>query len=143
MLDEPVRINDRITVPTALFTWSFARSGGPGGQHVNTTDTRARLRFDMASAAMLSPAVKARLAAKHPQWVTADGAVNLSCDRHRQRHRNVETLRERLAEAIRAALVPPKPRRPTRPSRNAKRKRLDQKKQRGSTKKMRGRVRED
>lgn len=142
-MDGDLPINDRIEIPASELTWSFSRSGGPGGQHVNTTDTRVRLRFALSTTDALSGPVKARLADQCRQWLTTDGDLVLTCDVHRSQHRNVEAARERLAAAIREALVPPRPRRATRPTRSSQRRRVQAKKQRGEVKRARGRVRGD
>jgi len=97
-----------------------------------------RLHLDRCSA--ITPSVKRRLVEAHPSAVTNSGDFILTCDQYRSRHRNIETVRERLAEWVRSSLKPPKKRRPTKPSRASKRRRVDAKKQRGAVKKTRGRV---
>ena len=143
MPNRPLPITDRIQIPNGDLSWSYARSGGSGGQHVNTTDTRARLHFSLSRCEVLHPAVKERLRAAHPSWITSDGDVVLTSDSYRSRQRNIDDVRTRLADAIRSVLRPPKPRRPTRPTRSSQRRRVDKKKQRGRVKAGRGRVRED
>lgn len=140
-MPDDLPIQEGVVVPGDDLTWSFSRSGGPGGQHVNTTDSRARLHFALADCAALTPAVKDRLRALRPRWATEDGNMVLSSDRHRSRHRNIEDARERLAEAVREALVVQAPRKKSRPSRASQRRRVEGKKRRGQRKQMRGRVR--
>ena len=142
-MTDPLLVDDRHVVPGDEIALAYSRSGGPGGQHVNTTDTRVRLTFALATSAALDDATKARLAAANPAWMKADGDLQLTCDRYRSRKRNIDEARSRLAAAIRTALVPPRRRRPTKPSRSAIRRRLTAKKQRGSLKASRGRVSDD
>jgi ribosome-associated protein len=138
--DEALFICPGISIPAADFSFEFSRSGGPGGQHVNTTDTRVRMRFHLERCTAITESVKRRLTQAHPSAVTNSGDYILSCDQHRSRHRNIETVRERLAAWVRDSLKPPKKRRPTKPSKASKRRRVDDKKQRGAVKKTRGRV---
>ncbi len=136
-------VDDRVTIPGGELSYSFSRSGGPGGQHVNTTDTRVRLVWTMAQSTVISTAAKGRFTEAHPSWVTADGDVVLTADTHRSQHRNVEEVRSRLAQAVHQCLRPPRKRTATKPTRSSQAKRVDQKKQKSQTKKMRGRVRHD
>lgn len=141
-MNDDLPIDERVVLASAEMELSFSRSGGPGGQHVNTTDTRARLRWRMGESTAISGAAKQRLADAHPSWVTADGDVVITSDEHRSRHRNVEAVRARLQGAVYQALRPPRPRRKTQPSRSSQKRRMEAKKQRGATKKLRGKVRE-
>ena len=138
-MNGPLPINEEIEIPSSDLTWSFSRSGGPGGQHVNTTDSRARLHFELSSCEVLYQAVKDRLRNAHPNWCTTQGDMVLASDAYRSRHRNVEDVRKRLTDAIRAALVPPKRRKKTKPSRSAKKKRMESKRARGQLKQSRRR----
>lgn len=142
-MDEDLSITQTVSIPASDLSWSFSRSGGPGGQHVNTADTRARLRFALSTTTALSEPVKARLRARCGAWLTLEGDLVLTCDTHRSRYRNVEEARERLAEAVRGSLAPPKPRRATRPSRASQQRRVTTKKQRSEVKRGRGKVRDD
>lgn len=142
-MSEPLLITDRIVIPAADLDVTYARSGGPGGQHVNTTDTRVRLRFALARTTALRDDVKARLRDKARVWLTDDGDLLLTCDTSRSRLQNLEEARERLADAVRASLTPPKPRRPTRPTGGSRLRRLAGKKSRKDIKAGRGRVRDD
>ena len=136
-------VNDRLVIPADELDVSYARSGGPGGQHVNTTDTRVRLRFALSRTTVLGDEVRARLSAAAGPWLTHDGDLLITCDTSRSRLQNLEEARERLAQAIRAALVRPKPRRPTRPTRGSQQRRLETKKGRKAVKSGRGKVRDD
>lgn len=136
-------IHDRLIIPDAEITLSFSRSGGPGGQHVNTTETRVQLRFALAASMALSPAVKQRIAAAFPSLVTDAGELLIAADRFRSRAMNIDDARERLADVIRANLTAPPPRRPTKPTRASHTRRLEGKQRRGAVKKGRGRVGDD
>jgi len=142
-MNEPLTIREGVAIPAADLSYTFSRAGGPGGQHVNTTDTRVRLRFALQTSSALPNGVKARLREAHSAWMTTDGDLTLTVDSSRSKHRNVEVARERLADAINAVWFPPKRRKKTRPSRGAVKRRLEGKKRRSSVKKNRGRVRED
>ncbi|WP_210504498.1 alternative ribosome rescue aminoacyl-tRNA hydrolase ArfB [Nocardioides xinjiangensis] len=127
-----------LVVPAAELVERFSRSPGPGGQSVNTTDSRVELEYDVRSASSLTPAQRARALRRWP-----GGVVAVAASEHRSQHRNRVAARERLAGLLRDALAPPPPpRRPTRPSRGAKERRLQEKKLRSRTKSLRGRVAE-
>jgi ribosome-associated protein len=127
-----------LVVPAAELIERFSRSSGPGGQSVNTTDSRVELEYDVLASAALTDAQRARVVG------TLGSPVVVVASEHRSQHRNRVAARERLAQRLREALAPPPPsRRPTRPTRGSQRRRLDAKKQRGQTKSLRGRVRDD
>ena len=132
--------NGTIVIPAADLYYEFSRAGGPGGQHVNTTDTRVRLRFDLAGCTVLLAAQKTRIRQARPHWLTDDGLLVLTCDRNRSRLRNIEEVRERLAALIEQCLKPPKMRRPTRPTKASKARHKKAKKQRSKIKKTRKRA---
>jgi len=137
-----IRIGDgvrEIVVPADAIGWQFARSGGPGGQHVNRTSSKAVLRFDAAGAACLPADVRARLLARERSRLTDAGELVISCQVHRDQGRNVAECLERFAETIRKALTPPRRRKRTKPPRSAATNRLDTKRRRGDTKLMRRR----
>lgn len=129
-----------LVVPAAELVERFSRSSGPGGQSVNTTDSRVELEYDVASSAVLTEAQRQRvLSHLGPRLV--DGRVVVDSSEHRSQHRNRVAARERLADLLREALAPPPPpRRPTRPTKGSQRRRLEAKKQRGQTKALRGKV---
>lgn len=130
-----------LVVPASELVERFSRSPGPGGQSVNTSDTRVELVLDVATSTAFSDAQRQRaLGALAGQLVGSTVVVVAS--EHRSQHRNRVTARERLADLLRTALAPPPPsRRATRPTRGSQRRRLETKKQRGQTKSLRGRVR--
>ncbi len=127
---------DGLVVPAAELVERFSRSPGPGGQSVNTTDSRVELEYDVASSTALTDEQRARALAR-----LGAPLLRVVATEHRSQHRNRVAARERLADQLRTALAPPPPRRrPTRPTRGSQQRRLDAKKQRGETKALRGRV---
>lgn len=127
---------DGLVVPAAELVERFTRSPGPGGQSVNTTDSRVELEYDVAGSAALSDEQRARLLARIPA-----ARIRVVASEHRSQTRNRAAARERLAAQLREALAPPPPpRRPTRPTRGSQQRRLEAKRQRGETKALRGRV---
>jgi ribosome-associated protein len=118
----------------------FVRASGPGGQHVNTTSSAVELRFDVRGSPSLPQAVKVRLEVLAGSRLTQDGVIVLFGQGERSQHMNRAELRERLFALIREATVVPKKRRPTKPSRAAKARRVDDKKARSGVKAMRGKV---
>ena len=133
---------DGLCIPEAELVERFSRSSGPGGQSVNTSDSRVELRWDIANSAALSDAQKERLSA-HLRSRLVDGVLTLTASEHRSQLQNRTAARARLTSLIADAVVPERPRRATRPSRAAKQRRLDDKRQRGDIKAGRGRIRPD
>lgn len=117
-------------------SWRFSRSSGPGGQHVNTTDTRVELSWSLEDTTALDDDEKA-LAGQNLRSRLVDGTITVVSSRYRSQHRNREAARVRLEEIVTQALVPPKPRRATTPTRASKERRLDAKKRRSDLKKSR------
>lgn len=127
-----------LVIPSAELVERFSRSSGPGGQSVNTSDSRVELEYDVSTSAVLTDSQRARAVG------TLGSPVVVVAAEHRSQHRNRVAARERLAERLRTALAPPAPpRRATKPTRGSQRRRLEAKKQRGQTKSLRGRVRDD
>lgn len=136
-MSEPLRVNDSIVVPETELEWRFSRSSGPGGQGVNTTDSRVELTFDLAATTALSEFLRDRALERLASRLV-DGRVTVAASEHRSQLRNREAAAQRLAQLLREAIAaPPKKRRPTKPSRRAKQRRLDEKKRRGQVKKLR------
>lgn len=135
-------VPDGLVVPATELVERFSRSPGPGGQSVNTSDSRVELEYDVASSPSLSDAQRRR-ALRHLEPRLLAGRIVVVASEHRSQHRNRMAARERLAAQLREALAPPPPpRRPTRPTRSAQRRRLDAKRRRGQTKSLRGQVRD-
>ena len=139
-LDDPagdLQVTGSVVVPAAALNWRFSRSSGPGGQGVNTADSRVELSVVPSEIPGLSEHQQQRLAARlAPRLV--DGVLTLAASEHRQQLRNRQAARERLAAVLRAALAPPPPsRRRTKPTRGSQERRIEAKKQRGQLKKQR------
>jgi ribosome-associated protein len=115
------------------------RADGPGGQHVNRTESAVELRFDVQSSPSLPDEVRERLLARSDRRLTSEGVLVIQARRFRDQARNRDDARERLVEIIRGVLVPPKKRIATKPSRAAKERRLVGKQQRGKIKQTRSR----
>ncbi|SCF39903.1 ribosome-associated protein [Micromonospora purpureochromogenes] len=136
-MDDGLRVTDRWIVPAAELRERFSRSSGPGGQGVNTADSRVELSFDLAASPSLPPALRAR-ALERLAGRLVDGVVTIAASEHRAQLANREAARERLTALLREAVAPPPPpRRPTRPSRGAKERRLAEKKRQSQRKRER------
>ena len=133
--DLPVR--GSIAIPRAELAWRFSRSSGPGGQSVNTADSRVELRWNLAGSAALPPVMKAR-ALDRLAGRLVDGVLVVTAQEHREQLRNRRAAEARLVALVAAAIAPnPPARRPTRPSRGAVQRRLDAKRRRAQTKQSR------
>lgn len=127
-----------VSIPEAELRWRFSRAGGPGGQGVNTTDSRVELVFDVAASAAFTPAQRARVLERLSGRLVA-GVLTVVAAEYRSQLRNRQAARLRLAAMLRAALAPDPPaRRPTRPSRSARERRLADKRRRSDVKRFRG-----
>ncbi|HEY0816381.1 MAG TPA: alternative ribosome rescue aminoacyl-tRNA hydrolase ArfB [Pseudonocardia sp.] len=125
--------------PESELSWRFSRSSGPGGQGVNTTDSRVELSFDVARSPTLPEHLRSRVLARLPRRIV-DGVLTVVATEHRSQLRNRDAARERLLGLLDAALAAdPPPRRPTRPTSGSRRRRLDAKTRRGELKRLRGR----
>ena len=133
----------KVEIPDADLEVSFVRAGGPGGQNVNKVASAVQLRFDLAGTAVLSWAVKQRLRALAGRRVTDDGSLLIIAREHRSQEQNRREAEGRLVDLVRRALVEPKVRRATRPTRASKERRLEGKARRGSVKRARGRPARD
>jgi ribosome-associated protein len=131
-----------VLIPAAELQWRFSRASGPGGQGVNTTDSRVELSFDVAASTALTPAQRARILQRLSGRLV-DGVLTVVAAEHRSQLRNREAARNRLAAILRQAVTPDPPtRRPTRPSRAARERRLADKRRRTLTKRLRRPVEE-
>jgi ribosome-associated protein len=134
---EDLRVNARLTIPAAELSWRFSRSSGPGGQSVNTADSRAELSFDVAGSPSLGVTYRQR-ALERLSGRLVDGVVTVASQTERSQLLNRQAAMSRLAALLAEAVAPPPPpRRPTRPSRGAKERRLDSKRRDGGTKALR------
>jgi len=133
----PLQVTPRVVVPEAELSWRFSRSSGPGGQSVNTSDSRAELSVDVAHGAWLDEQLRARaLDRLAPRLV--DGVLTVAASEHRSQLQNREAAERRLTQLLRDAVAPPAPpRRPTRPTRGSKERRLEGKRQRSQLKRGR------
>ena len=139
----PLLVTSRISIPEAELSWRFSRSSGPGGQSVNTTDSRAELSFDVARSPSLPEHLRTR-ALERLAGRLADGVVTVAASEHRSQLQNREAAAQRLAQLLREAVSPPPPqRRATRPTRGSKERRLEGKRQRSELKRGRGARGED
>ena len=134
---DDVRVSDRLTIPAAELSWRFSRSSGPGGQGVNTTDSRVELSWDLAGSELLPAALRERaLEQLGPRLV--NGVLTISASEHRSQLRNREAAAARLAALVAGAIAPPpRARRATRPSRGSVERRIGAKKRRGQIKRGR------
>jgi ribosome-associated protein len=136
-MSEPLVIDGVLTIPGAELSWTSVRASGPGGQNVNKVASKVELRFDVAGSVVLPPPVKARLLHLAASRIDADGRLIVTSQLTRDRSRNLDDARAKLAELVRAAARPPKRRRATRPSMAARRVRLEGKRHQAKKKLMR------
>lgn len=137
VMSGPYVIRGSVSLPEAELMWRFSRSSGPGGQHVNTSDSQVELRFDLAATDVLPEVWKDR-ALQRLESRLVGGVVTVRASEHRSQWRNRETALVRLASLLAEATAPPpKPRRKTRIPRGINERRLREKKQRGDTKRGR------
>jgi ribosome-associated protein len=130
-------VTSSVVVPAEELVWRFSRSSGPGGQGVNTTDSRVELSWDLVASSAL-PSVEQQRAVERLGHRLVDGRITVVASEYRSQLRNREAAATRLAALLREAIAAPAPpRRPTRPSRGATRRRLDSKRRRGEVKRLR------
>lgn len=130
-MDGDLRVSNSVTVPAAELSWRTTPSGGPGGQHANRAHTRVELVFEIEASPTLTDGVRDRLSARFGP------RLRVVVDETRSQHRNRELAAERMREQLAEALKPVRKRRPTKPSRGAKERRIAAKKRRSSTKQQR------
>ena len=138
-----IAVTEDLWVPRAELDFRASRSGGPGGQHVNTSSTRVELTWDVAGSPSLTEAQRALVRERLANRIDGDGVLHLAASEHRSQHQNREAAVERFVELVGRALHVPKPRRKTRPTRASREVRLQGKKRRSEVKRMRGAVRPD
>jgi ribosome-associated protein len=132
-----LRLGSGVVVPDHELRWRFSRSSGPGGQKVNTSDTRVELSFDLAASTALPPRLKER-ALQRLRGRLVDGVLTVAASEHRSQLRNREAALIRLTSVLRQAIAPPaRARRPTRPSQAAAERRLAEKRRRALIKRDR------
>ncbi|GAA0476188.1 aminoacyl-tRNA hydrolase [Actinoplanes capillaceus] len=132
-----VSIRPGLAIPEAELSWRFSRSSGPGGQGVNTTDSRVELSWDLAGSDLLSPGLKAR-AVERLAGRLVTGVLTITASEHRSQLRNREAAEARLASVVAAAIAPPpRARRATKPTRGSVERRIAEKKRRGQVKRGR------
>ncbi len=127
-------INNRIRIPEEEFSWSFVRSGGPGGQNVNKVASKAVLRWNINASPSVPDDVKDRLRQQQGRRITGDGDLVLASQRYRDQERNRLDCLDKLREMLRAEAVTPKTRRKTKPTRSSRERRLADKRHRASIK---------
>lgn len=136
-MSDDVELRPGLVIPAAELTWKFSRSSGPGGQSVNTTDSRVSLSFNVADTPVLDRYLKARAMDRLSSRLV-DGVLTVHAEGERSQLQNRLAAQRRLATILRSAIAPPPPKRQaTKPSRRAKERRLAGKKQRGETKRLR------
>nr|WP_305782938.1 MULTISPECIES: alternative ribosome rescue aminoacyl-tRNA hydrolase ArfB [Actinoplanes] len=134
---DDVQVNERLVIPAAELSWRFSRASGPGGQGVNTTDSRVELSWDLGGSDLLPPSLKER-AAERLAHRLVHGVLTVVASEHRSQLRNREAAAARLAGLVAGAIAPPpRVRRATRPSRGSVERRIADKKRRSQTKRNR------
>ena len=133
----PLVVSEHIAIPDEELEWKFIRSSGPGGQNVNKVASAVQLRFLLPQNTSLPAAVRSRLQRLAGQRLVDDGTILLSARNERSQEQNRRAALERLADLVRAALIEPKIRKKTRPTRASKERRIDTKKRRAGTKRQR------
>ena len=136
-MNDAITIRHNIIIPPSELWVTASRAGGPGGQHVNTTNSRVSLYWNVRETAVLSPIEKNRVLHRLANRISADGVLQITVDTERSQHKNREIAQNRLAELVKGALAVSKHRIPTKTPRSAKRKRLQAKAKRSAVKRLR------
>jgi ribosome-associated protein len=138
-----VQVTADIHIEDDAIQEQFVRAAGPGGQHVNKSSTAVQLQVPLDAIVGLSDGARARLVRRAGKRLSEDGVLTIKAGDHRSQYRNRQAALDRLLALVRSALPEEKPRRPTKPGRAAKERRIAKKKQRGQVKSMRGKVSRD
>ncbi|MDF1503696.1 alternative ribosome rescue aminoacyl-tRNA hydrolase ArfB [Roseisolibacter sp. H3M3-2] len=137
---DAIAVTRTLAIPRAELDVKATRAGGPGGQHVNTSSTRIELRWNVRTSRVLADEQRERLLERLAARLDADGALRIVSSEHRSQLQNREAAEARLAALVRDGLKVPKVRRPTKPSRAAKMRRLDEKRKQSEKKQQRRRA---
>jgi ribosome-associated protein len=140
---DDLQISRTHVLPGQSMTVKTARASGPGGQHVNKTETKVHLNFDPRAVPWIDEGTRLRIVALAGRNVDSDECVLITSQEHRDQLQNLEASREKLKQLVLKALVKPKRRVPTKPTKSSQRRRVDEKKRNAKTKATRGRVRDD
>jgi len=133
-----LQVTSSVLIPEAELSWRFSRSSGPGGQGVNTTDSRVELLWDVAATSALGPTLKARALERLADRLVDGAVLAVTASEQRSQYQNRLAAERRLVDAVAAAIAPPpRPRRPTKPTRGSVDRRIAEKKRRGETKRLR------
>jgi ribosome-associated protein len=131
-------VSRTVAVPLAEFAVEYVRSGGPGGQNVNKVASKAQFRWPVVASPSLPDDVKQRFLARYKSRLTTEGELLLTGQKYRDQKRNLADCLERLRQMIADVLRPPTPRKATKPTKASKRRRVEAKRQRSTTKRLRG-----
>ncbi len=137
-MNDNLRVTDDLAIPAAELAWRFDAAGGPGGQHANKAATRAELSFDLGRSTVVDDHARSRMLSSLGTRAT-NGVVTVSADDTRSQWRNRQLARRRMAELLRESMRRPRPRRATRPTPAARRNRVEAKRRRSETKRLRRR----
>lgn len=135
--DDDIRVTRSIRIPRSELTFQFSRSGGPGGQNVNKLNTRVQLRWNVDETEAVRDEVRVRLKTRARRRINSDGELIITSQRYRDQARNIDDCIEKLTALVHESAQKPTPRKPTRPTAGARRRRLEAKKQRSQRKKSR------
>ncbi len=136
-MDDGLRIRGSVVIPAHELSWRFSRSGGPGGQSVNTTDSRVQLVFDLVNSPSVPEHLRQRALVRLGSRLQ-DGCLTITASEQRSQFQNRRAAERRLVDTLNEAMAPPpRTRRPTKPSRSANDRRIKEKKSRGMTKRLR------
>ena len=138
--DEVLHISDNLQVPVSELQYRYSRSGGPGGQHVNRTESQVELLWDVRNASGLSKTQRYRIERALANRIDKDGILHLTASERRSQLQNKKAVTDRFVALLREAIKPPKKRIPTKPSSSAREKRLQEKRHRSEIKQHRGKV---